>query len=77
MGLLVSASGQRRLYLEHLGCGYSNLAHTHATINKQMFVLHAAIAVLWLDQNIDEMCETIKLTKHVIIAKLIPPLVPF
>jgi len=36
----VSASGQRRLALEHLGCGYSNPAHTHATINKKMFVLH-------------------------------------
>jgi len=40
IGLRVSASGQRRLALEHLGCGYSNPAHTHATINKQMFVLH-------------------------------------
>jgi len=36
----VSASGQRRLALEHLGCGYSNPAHTHATIKKHMFVLY-------------------------------------
>jgi len=36
----VSASGQRRLALEHLGCGYSNPAQTHASINKQRFVLY-------------------------------------
>jgi len=40
IGLRESASGQRRLALEHLGCGYSNPAHTHATIKKHMFVLY-------------------------------------
>jgi len=54
----------------------------HTRNNKQTDVCtsqHFTLQQLSYDwtENIDEICETIKLTQHVIITKLIPRLVPF